>query len=120
MTTLTVKIETLDETMSQVAGSIRAVEAGATVDEVATLSFPSWELMHRVLTPKRLEILKAMVGQGAMSIRAVARRVGRDFKGVHTDVDTLLKSGVIDKSETGGIVFPYDRIHFEFDIQAAA
>src|SRR3546814_5874717 len=109
MTTLTVKIESLEETMSQVAGSIRAVEAGAAADEVATLSFPSWERTHHVLTPKRLEILKAMVGQDAMSIRAVARRFGRDFKGVHTDVDTLLKSGVIDKSETGGIVFPYDR-----------
>jgi hypothetical protein len=32
----------------------------------------------------------------------------------------LLVSGVIDKAEGGGIVFPYDRIHLEFDIEAAA
>src|SRR3546814_11993935 len=87
MTTLTVKIESLEETLSQVAGSIRAVEAGAAADEVATLSFPSSDRMNHVLTPKRLEILKSIVGQYATSIRDVAGRVDRDLKVVHTDVD---------------------------------
>lgn len=119
MNTLTVKIETLEEAISQARAAVRQAEAAPPQDAVATLSFPSWDVMHRVLAPKRLEILKVLVGQGPLSIREVARRVGRDFKGVHTDVDMLVHSGVLDRSKDG-IVFPYDRIHFDFDIKAAA
>lgn len=54
-----------------------------------------------------------------MSIREAARRVGRDFKAVHTDVTTLINAGVIDR-DGGEIGLPYDRIHFEFDIAVAA
>ncbi|MCZ8179287.1 MAG: transcriptional regulator [Rhizobium sp.] len=84
-----------------------------------SLSFPSWEAMHGILTPKRLEIVKVMTGQGPLTMREVARRVGRDFKAVHADLETLLNSGVIDRSNEG-VVFPYDRIHFEFEIETAA
>ncbi len=119
MNTLTVKIEALEETMSRAASAVRQTGAVPSQDAVATLSFPSWDVMHRVLAPKRLEILKALVGQGPISIREVARRVDRDFKGVHSDVNTLVSGGVVDRAQ-GGIVFPYDRIHFDFDIRAAA
>ncbi|MBP1850167.1 winged helix-turn-helix transcriptional regulator [Rhizobium halophytocola] len=117
MTTLKVKIQTLGESLS--AAGKAAAEHGAALSP-HVLAFPSWDAMHRVLAPKRLDILKVMAGQGPLTIRELARRVGRDFKGVHTDVDTLLKSGVIDKADGGGIVFPYDRLHFDFDIDAAA
>ena len=120
MTTLKVKIESLDEVMSQLSAVFRMPPGEHPEEDIATLSFPSWELMHRVLAPKRLEIVRVMAGQGPLSIREIARRVGRDFKGVHSDVDALLKSGVIDKAPTGGVEFPYDRLHFEFEIEAAA
>ncbi|RKE85903.1 transcriptional regulator [Rhizobium sp. AG855] len=120
MTTLKVKIESLDQTMATVADLLKAAKAGDVTGGEFSLSFPSWETMHKVLTPKRLEIVTAMTGQGAMPMREVARRVGRDFKAVHADLETLLKSGVIDKAEEGGVIFPYDRIHFEFEIKSAA
>jgi len=85
----------------------------------AAITFASWDLMHKVLSPKRLEILRALCGQPAMSIRELSRRLDRDFKGVHTDVTSLLGAGVIDHQE-GKICLPYDRIHVEFDIEAAA
>ncbi|KQW31479.1 hypothetical protein ASE36_04325 [Rhizobium sp. Root274] len=120
MTTLKVKIESLDQTMATVADLLKAAEAGDNTVGEFSLSFPSWEMMHKVLTPKRLEIVTAMTGQGAMPMREVARRIGRDFKAVHADLETLLKSGVIDKADGGGVIFPYDRIHFEFEIKSAA
>ena len=119
MATLKVRIEDLDDTLSGVGDAWRAAEREAKETRDATLAFGSWEDVHRVLAPKRLAIVRAMTGHGTLSIREVARRVGRDFKSVHTDVDMLLRNGVIDKSGQG-IVFPYDRIHVEFDIEAAA
>ena len=119
MTTLKVKIETLEETLSRAAKAWKSAEAGQEAAADESLAFASWDLMHRVLAPKRLEILRVMTGQGAISMREVARRVERDFKGVHADVELLLRNGMIDRT-ADGIVFPYDRIHVEFDIEAAA
>ena len=54
-----------------------------------------------------------------MSIREVARRAGRDVQAGHRDVTTPINAGVIDRTDKG-IEFPYVRIHFEFDVSAAA
>lgn len=116
MSTVTLKVENLDDALDAFGDAWRAGKgtAGGT-----TIGFSSWELMHRLLAPKRLEILRALCGQDSLSIRELSRRLDRDFKGVHTDVASLLEAGIIDKNE-GGVRFPYDRIHVEFDIDAAA
>lgn len=84
------------------------------------ISFVSLDLMWKVLSPKRLEIIRAMTGAGPMTIREAARRVKRDVKAVHGDVHALLKAGVLDRTQDGRIVFPYDAIHVDFMITKAA
>ena len=82
----------------------------------ATYSFLTYDALHKALAPNRMAILQAMMGQGPLSIREVARRVGRDFKGVHTDVTSMLSQGLLYKSEDGRTVFPYDSIRFDFTL----
>ena len=60
-----------------------------------------------------------MTGAGPLAIREAARRVGRDVKSVHGDVSALIKAGVIDRTQDGRIVFPYDEIHVDFVLHAA-
>lgn len=119
MKTLIVKIDTLDGAGQSFVEALRKAQAGKRAKLPHSIGFASYAAMHRVLSPARLDIVKTMAGQGSMSIREVARRVGRDFKAVHTDVTTLINAGVIDR-DNGEIIFPYDRIHFEFDIEVAA
>lgn len=119
MKTLVVRIETPDAAGRSFIDAVRAAQAGNPVEQLHSIGFASYAAMHRVLSPARLEIVRMMAGQGALSIREVARRVGRDFKAVHTDVTTLVNAGIIDRA-SGSVVFPYDRIHFEFDIEVAA
>jgi len=85
----------------------------------ARLSFASPELLWKVLTAKRWELLKALCGAGPVSIREVARRVHRDVKAVHGDVTALLDAGVLERVEGGAIVFPYEAVKVEFTLQAA-
>lgn len=85
----------------------------------ARISFATPELLWRVLTVKRWELLKALCGAGPVSIREAARRVDRDVKAVHGDVAALLKAGVLDRAEGGGIVFPFEAVKVEFLLQAA-
>jgi predicted transcriptional regulator len=96
-----------------------AERQGDAPDPVPRLIFVSYELMHKVLAPNRMAIVRAMTGQGPLSIREVARRVGRDFKGVHSDVTVLLRNGVLEKMADGQVVFPYAKLHFDFEIGAA-
>jgi len=88
-------------------------------DAAPCLNFLEYSDMHKILAPARLAIVKVLAGQGILSIREVARRLGRDIQAVHRDVTTLIQAGVIDKSEKG-VSFPYDGLHFDFDIKVAA
>lgn len=83
------------------------------------ISFANPELLWQVLTAKRWELLKILCGAGPISIREAARRVGRDVKAVHGDVTALLNAGILDHSENGRIIFPYEAVKVEFMLHAA-
>lgn len=87
--------------------------------KAARISFASPELLWKVLTAKRWELLKALCGAGSVSIREAARRVQRDVKGVHGDVVALLDAGLLVRTEEGAIEFPYEGVKVEFLLQAA-
>jgi predicted transcriptional regulator len=97
----------------------RALRAFEGESQGAFISFPSVELLWKVLTPKRWALLRTMTGTGPLAIREVARRVGRDVKSVHGDIQALLKAGVLDRAEDGRPKFPYDTIHVDFMVRAA-
>lgn len=97
----------------------RALRAFEGKTQGAHITFASVELLWRTLTAKRWELLKAMTGHGPMSIREAARRVRRDVKAVHSDVHALLDAGVIDRTEDGRIVFPFDAVRVDFVLKAA-
>lgn len=84
----------------------------------ARIAFPTPDLLWKVLTAKRWEILKALCGAGPLSIREASRRVGRDVKAVHADVTALLAAGVLDRTEEGQIEFPYDTVKVAFTLNA--
>lgn len=85
----------------------------------ARISFPTPELLWKVLTAKRWELLKALCGVGPVTVRDAARRVKRDIKSVHTDLTALLNAGLLDRTASGQVEFPYDAVKVEFLLQAA-
>jgi predicted transcriptional regulator len=84
------------------------------------ISFVSMELLWKTLTPRRFDLIGKMAGKGPMSLRAVARLVGKDVKTTHEDVHALLRHGILEKSADGKIVFPYDGIRVEFTLPVPA
>ena len=115
MKTVILDVRTPAETMSDFT---RAWKSGRS-EKAARISFASPELLWRVLTAKRWELLKALCGAGPVSIREAARRVERDVKAVHGDITALINAGVIDRAEGGGVVFPFEAVKVEFLLQAA-
>lgn len=97
----------------------RALEAFSGKRRGLHISFASADLLWKVLTAKRWELLKAMTGGGSMTLREAARRVDRDVKAVHGDVHALLAAGLLRKNADGKIEFPFDAVHVDFMLKAA-
>lgn len=112
--TVTISVASLDEVKERVRAAFQGEAQGNHI------TFVSPELLWSTLNDKRWAILKAMTGQGPMSIREAARRVGRDVKAVHGDVQKLLVHRVLRHTDDGRIVFPFDAIHVDFMMSADA
>lgn len=115
MKTVTLDVRSPAESMAHFAAAWKSGKP----QKSARISFASPELLWQVLTQKRWELLKALCGAGPVSIREAARRIGRDVKAVHGDVTALLSAGVIDRTDDGRIVFPFEAVKVEFLLQAA-
>lgn len=115
MKTVVLDVASLDDVASAVLATLNAGES----ETEARISFATPELLWKVLTAKRWEIIRAMAGQGPISLRETARRVNRDVKGVHTDVHALLDAGLIVRADDGHFEFPYENVRVEFLLRAA-
>ena len=113
MTTVTLGVSSPQDTRARMLGAFRGKPQGVMI------AFATVELLWKVITPKRWDVLRAMTGAGPIAIREVARRVDRDVKSVHGDVQALLKAGVLDRTEDGRVNFPYDEVHVDFVLRAA-
>ena len=115
MKTVTLDVRAPEGSMAEFA---RAWKTGK-AQKTDRISFASPELLWKVLTAKRWELLKAMCGAGPITVREAARRVGRDVKAVHTDLTALLSAGVLSRTEAGQVEFPYEAVKVEFLLRAA-
>lgn len=97
----------------------RALDAPRGHKQGARISFATPELLFRLLTAKRWELIRVMTGAGPMTIRETARRVGRDVKAVHGDVHALLNTGILRKNDDKLVEFPFDAIRVEVMLRAA-
>jgi predicted transcriptional regulator len=115
MNTVVLEVRPLLDTLADVA---RAMNTGKG-EQGARISFATPELLWRVLTAKRWELLKALCSAGPVSIREAARRVGRDVKAVHGDITALLDAGILTRMADGRIEFPFDAVKVDFLLKAA-
>ncbi len=104
---------------ARVLGAIRRAEAGLAEGETH-VTFESWRGLSRVLTGKRLDLLRHVRKTPAASIAELARVLGRDYKRVHEDVEILAQAGLIARSETGAVEAAYDEIRTTIDLTQAA
>jgi predicted transcriptional regulator len=115
MKTVTLDVRAPAEAMADFSQAWKTGKASKT----DRISFASPELLWKVLTAKRWELLKALCGAGPVTVREASRLVGRDVKAVHTDLSALLCAGVLSRNESGQVEFPYEAVKVEFLLQAA-
>ena len=55
------------------------------------------------LTERHWALVTALQGLGAMTVRELVRRAGRDVKRVHEDVPVLTRLGLVGREDAGGV-----------------
>ena len=83
------------------------------------LNFESPGHFFGKLTEKRWELARTAQGKGELSVRELARLVDRDVKRVHEDVVVLADLGLLERTESGGVVCPYSSMHIDMYLKAA-
>ncbi len=106
-----VNVGTFDDMGQRFVSAWHRLERGEKVRE-RHITFPNLSAMLNALSPKRLELLRAVHEHPARSVKALAERLGRDYKRVHVDVETLTASGLLHR-ENGSVSAPYDAITAE-------
>ncbi|MBI3535218.1 MAG: hypothetical protein HY072_07010 [Deltaproteobacteria bacterium] len=66
-----------------------------------TISISNWEVLGRVLSPPRLQILVLIPTLKPKSISALAKSMKKNFKNVYSDVKFLSNLGFIELREAG-------------------
>jgi predicted transcriptional regulator len=102
-------------------GALRAMAKVANADtyQGEVLNFESPGHFFGRLTERRWEIVRAAQGKGELSVRELARAVGRDVKRVHEDVVILAELGLLERTEGGGLICPYSSLHIDMYMKAA-
>ena len=92
--------ETLEDFGGRAISAWHLMERGEAVRE-RHVGFSDWETMVRVLSPKRLELLRHLHSNPAKNIRALALALGRDYRRVHEDVAALEAAGLLERDKAG-------------------
>src|SRR5277367_6262208 len=103
-----------DEASRRFIDAWNRAENGETFQE-RHLAFKSWDTLARVLTGKRMELLRYVRRHDVASIRALAKALGRDYSNVHADVQALAAAGLLDTTDAG-LRADYDAIETKIAI----
>lgn len=120
MRVATIQIKKDDAAVLREAGAafVDAWRTGKSESDLFTFSSPAQ--LFSVLSPKRWELIERLQDLGAISLRGLARELGRDVKRVHEDAAVLLEWGLVERTDDRKLVVPYGVIHADFDLRAAA
>lgn len=114
-----------NESLREAKEVARRLKAGEKLPERAEeLYFADLATLRKVLSPKRLALLWAIVEHAPGSIRELAEQVGRDIKNVSQDLAFLSRLGLVELKETRRGVpqaptLPYDEIDLNLRIRPA-
>ncbi len=102
-------------------GALRTMikTAQADNDQGEVLNFESPGHFFGQLSEKRWKIVRTAHGEDELSVHELARAVGRDVKRVHENVVILAELGLLERTESGGVLCPYSSMHIDKYLKAA-
>lgn len=94
------------------AGWNRLAE-GRKLPELRVLTLEDLPQLLAALTPARWALVGRLREVGPLTVYELAKRLGRDYKNVHTDVARLLELGLVERGGDGRVAVPWDVVRAE-------
>lgn len=116
--TITLHSGSIEEMGKRFIGAWNGALAGD-AKEISRITILDLESFATALTPRRLELLKALRSNGPSSVRALAFALKRDYKSVHRDVELLIGAGLVTRTARDQVAVGWDKIVAEIDLAAA-
>ena len=110
--TLDLRVGSAEDALDRFEAAWNRVAEGRAAPRLEVLSFPDLPLLLKTLTPARWALLAALGREKAGSVYELAKRLGRDYKNVHTDVAALATLGLVAKDESG-VSVPWQAVRAE-------
>ena len=93
----------------------RAAE-GRRMQPLGVLTLPDLPALLKNLSPARWQLLERLRAAGPLSVYELARRLGRDYKNVHTDVRRLAELGLVERHADARVAVGWDRVRAELSL----
>ena len=115
--TLRITSKPFDEHKESTLHRAEQWEEGEAVPHV--VNFQDASRLQRILTPRRLELVRSLMDAPAESMRDLADRLDRDVRQVHDDLQILSEYRIVHFREEGGAkkpYVPYDTVKIEVEL----
>ncbi len=80
------------------------------------LTLANLPLLLKRLSPARWVLLEALRAAGPLSIYELAKRLGRNYKNVHTDVTQLAALGLVERTSDNRVLVPWNVLRAEWSL----
>ena len=100
----------LEASLTRAAHTMEALERGEAAAPYFGIGFSDVGQLFAIFTPRRWDLLAVLREGGSMTIADLARRLKRDYKNVHGDVEKLRQWQAVEKDDEGRIFAPYSEI----------
>src|SRR5699024_6236085 len=116
--TLRITVESFERAREETLAAARTTEDGESTP--AVVSFASINDLRKILTERRIELLRLLIAidGAAESISALAESLDRDYRPVHDDVGVLDQYGlifIVDEGRTKRLYVPYRRVRLDVE-----
>ncbi len=122
---LVIDIKSLDKGLDDFRAAAAKLSRKEAVKPKSGVYFVSLDAVRQVLSPKRVELLRAVRERRPRSLYELARILARNFKNVQADVAMLMRIGLIklsrekDGRERATPTVAYDALRLQIPIAAA-
>jgi predicted transcriptional regulator len=109
---LELRVEGVGEALDRFEAAWNHLDEGGQLAPRHVLALADLPALIRTLSPARWQLLERLASEGPRSVYALAKRLQRDYKNVHTDVAQLVALGLIERRGSQ-VAVPWDAVRAE-------
>ena len=110
---LELRIGGADPALDRIEAKWNRLAAGEPVAPEQVLTLPDLPALLGALSPARWALIERLRGEGPLSVYALAKRLQRDYKNVHTDVRRLAELGLVEHGDARRVSVAWDVVRAE-------